>query len=63
MSRADPTVRLLLDTFPGSEIVTVRSLIEPPAPQLVAAAETDALDEEVGYGDAGLGEDRFDDEL
>ncbi len=60
---ADPTVRLLLDTFPGSEIVAVRSLIDPPAPELVAAAVTDALDEEVGYGDAGLGEDRFDDEL
>ena len=59
---ADPTVRLLLDTFPGSEIVAVRSLIEPPAPEL-AAAVTDTLDEEVGYGDAGLGEDRFDDEL
>ncbi len=60
---ADPTVRLLLDTFPGSEIVSVRSLIEPPALELVAAAVTDASDEEVGYGDAGLGEDRFDDEL
>ena len=60
---ADPTVRLLLDTFPGSEIVSVRSLLEPPAPEPVAAAVTDAGDEEVGYGDAGLGEDRFDDEL
>ena len=60
---ADPTVRLLLDTFPGSEIVSVRSLIEPPALELVAAAVTDASDEEVGYGDAGPGEDRVDDEL
>ena len=59
----DPTVRLLLDTFPGSEIIAVRSLIEPAAPQLVVDAVTAAFDEEIGYGDAGLGEDRFDDEL
>ena len=56
-------MRLLLDTFPGSEIVAVRSLIEVPSQQPVAAAETDASDEEVGYGDVGLGDDRFDDEL
>ena len=60
---ADPTVRLLLDTFPGSEIVSVRSLLEPLAPEPIAAAVTAAGDEEVGYGDLGLGEDRFDDEL
>ncbi len=60
---ADPAVRLLLDTFPGSEIVAVRSLIDPPAPELVATTVADVLDEEVSYGDAGIGEDRFDDEL
>ena len=60
---ADPMVRLLLDTFPGSEIVAVRSLIDPPAPERVATAAADALDDEVGYGDAGIGEDRFEDEL
>ncbi len=60
---ADPAVRLLLDTFPGSEIVAVRSLIDPPALEPVATAVVDATDEEVGYSDAGVGEDRFDDEL
>ena len=60
---ADPMVRLLLDTFPGSEIVAVRSLIDPPVPERVATAVAEALDEEVGYGDVGIGDDRFDDEL
>ncbi len=55
---ADPTVRMLLDTFPGSEIVAVRSLIEPPAPPPVAAAVLDTgPDDDVGYGDDGFSDD------
>ncbi|WP_428981053.1 DNA polymerase III subunit gamma/tau [Lichenibacterium dinghuense] len=48
---ADPTVRLLLDTFPGAEIVAVRSLIEPPAPAPVAVAALDEPDADIGYAE------------
>ena len=59
---ADPTVRMLLDTFPGSVIVAVRSLIEAAPPPSLAAAVPDAgPDDEVGY-DAGFGDDGFSDD-
>ena len=55
---ADPTVRLLLDTFPGSEIVAVRSLIEPAIPAPVAVAAVDGPDDDVAYdGDDGFSDD------
>ncbi len=59
---ADPTVRLLLDTFPGAEIVAVRSLIEPPAPVPVAAAAPDGPDADIGYADAVYAEDDYTDD-
>ena len=59
---ADPTVRMLLDTFPGAEIVAVRSLIEAAPPPPTATAAPDAgPDDEVGY-DAGFGDDTFTDD-
>ncbi len=55
---ADPTVRLLLHTFPGSEIVAVRSLIEPAVAAPVAAAAVDGPDDDVAYdGDDGFSDD------
>ncbi len=55
---ADPTVRLLLDTFPGSEIVAVRSLIEPAIPAPAAIAAVDGPDDDVAYdGDDGFSDD------
>ena len=54
---SDPTVRLLLDTFPGAEIVAVRSLIEPPAPAPVAVAALDAPDDDIGYADDDFTDD------
>ena len=56
---ADPTVKMLLETFPGAAIVSVRSLIEPPAPPPVAAAAVDAgPDDDVGYiDDDGFSDD------
>ncbi len=54
---SDPTVRLLLDTFPGAEIVAVRSLIEPAAPAPVAVAALDAPDDDIGYADDDFTDD------
>ncbi len=54
---ADPTVRLLLDTFPGAEIVAVRSLIEPPAAAPVALAAIETPDDDIGYADDGYTDD------
>ena len=54
---ADPTVRRLLDAFPGAAIVAVRSLVEPAAPPPVAV-ET-GPDDEIGYG----GDEVLDDDL
>ena len=48
---ADPLVRRVLEAFPGSQIVDVRSLIEP-APADPVAADGTADDDDVGYLDA-----------
>ena len=45
---AEPLVRKVLDAFPGSEIVAVRSLTEPPS---AAASAEPAPDDEVVYAD------------
>ncbi len=50
---ADPTVKTLLATFPGAEIVAVRSLLEPPAAVPVAAPSDAGPDDDVGYADDG----------
>ena len=55
---ADPTVKMLLETFPGAAIVSVRSLIEPPAPAPVAAAVETGPDDDVAYiDDDGFSDD------
>ena len=53
----DPTVKMLLETFPGAEIVAVRSLVEPAAPLPVAVEA--GPDDEIGYG----GDEYLDDDL
>ena len=57
---ADPFVRKVLETFPGSQIVTVRSLADaspPPAsPPGVENGVGDA-DQDIGYADEMLGDD------
>ena len=48
---ADPLVRRVLDMFPGSQIVGVRSLLDQIPPPLPVVAG-DAADDDVGYADA-----------
>ena len=49
---SDPIVRQLLDTFPGAEIVAVRSLVDAPAASPLAATVAGAGgDADVGYDD------------
>jgi len=49
---SDPIVRQLLDTFPGAEIVAVRSLVDAPAASPLAATVAGAgADADVGYDD------------
>ncbi len=50
---ADPLVRKVLETFPGSQIVAVRSLVEavPSATSLAVGS----ADEDVGYADQDIG--------
>jgi len=55
---SDPIVRQLLDTFPGAEIVAVRSLVDAPAASPLAATVAGAG----GDADVGYGEDGFDDD-
>ena len=66
---SDPTVRLLLATFPGAEIVAGRSLVDPaPAVPAAAASGADAANGDVGYGHLGdadpdsADDGRFDDD-
>ena len=49
---SDPIVRQLLDTFPGAEIVAVRSLVDAPAASPLTATVAGAGgDADVGYDD------------
>jgi DNA polymerase-3 subunit gamma/tau len=53
---AHPLIQKVLQRFPGAEIIDIRG---PDTPGDTPAATTPSADEDVGYGDAFLGEDDF----